>query len=191
MVCKNCGFENEAEALFCVSCGASLSDTENDYQSFDEDGFQQDVEQPLYYGMEMTEPKPEIKKVFGILAVVFGSIGVAFDVGTCCCSVANFIPYVGWMIPIAVEVLAVGFSIAGLVLGAIGVAKAKKIGVKDTLSIVGLVLSIVSLVIVIVKYVLAFLVAGGVTGLLVGLPCVGVFFEYFIDLVEDSLYYIF
>lgn len=170
MYCNNCGYNNADGNIICVNCGANLG-TNADYQN---SGYNEQAnygQQPVYgyennyengyensyengYDNTVLEKKPV--DVLGIVSIILGAVGIVLSVGSCCC----IIPFVPWIMII----LALFLGVAGIVLGAISMKKAKKQGEKSVLGLVGLILSIVAMLTFIFSLVLVILMAVGVVG---------------------------
>ena len=193
MVCKNCGFENESNAVFCANCGASLEieegtsvlfeetqneqtesyDVQNDYivPPYSEE---QDYSTPVFEA-EAYNPNGTVekKKDDSKLGFIFGLVGFILST-TCCCALIPFVAYVEWI-----------FTIAAVVLGVIGLVKAikaikqvKETGEKNIFPILGIVFS--SLAIVIGLLSTAYIIFSIVYALFVGVAYSGaMLFENF------------
>ena len=187
MYCKNCGFENENNAVFCASCGASLDveegtsvlfeeaqseqtesyDAQNDYivPPYSEE---QDYSSPVFEA-EAYSPNGAVekKKDDSKTAFILGLVG--FVLGTTCCCFF-WLYFVEWI-----------FTLAGLVLGVLGLIKSlkalkqeKETGKNDVFTILGIVFSALAIVtgvigtIFCIGYTVYAIIAFGLTGLTYG-----------------------
>ena len=135
--CKNCGAE--ANGAFCTSCGAPI-----DQPAADEVIQPPIAEQPADE-VPVVEPElPPVKdpgKVFGIISLILGILGLVVSV-TCCC----IAPYVGGP-------LAGIFAIAAIILGVIGGKKSAEAGCKNGMAKIGKILGILILVLIVLAVV--------------------------------------
>ncbi len=152
--CTNCGAEMQDDIKFCPACGAA--------QVSDEQvASQQPQEQQPYYGQAPQQPyygqpqQPYAQQPYvpqGTASVkpfpALGLVGMIFGI------LAIILTWFLWY-------LGVVFSIVGLILSAIGVAKRNNYRLAG-LAIAGLVCSIVALVLTIVSIILAFAIVAAV-----------------------------
>ena len=192
MVCKNCGFENESNAVFCANCGASLEieegtsvlfeetqseetesyDVQNDYivPPYSEE---QDYSTPVFEA-EAYNPNGTVekKKDDSKLGFIFGLVGFVLSTTCCCCFWLYFVEWI--------------FTLAGLALGVIGLIKSikamkkeKETGEKNVFTILGIVFSALAIAtgflgtIFCIGYTIYAIVAFGLAGLTQGAAMFG------------------
>ena len=151
--CINCGAEMQDDVNFCPACGASQvaqEQAKTEAQSQPQQPYYGQPQQP-YYG----QPQPYAQQPYvpqGTAPVkpfpALGLVGMIFGI------LAIILTWFLWY-------LGVVFSIVGLILSAIGVAKRNNYRLAG-LAIAGLVCSIVALVLTIVSIILAFAIVAAV-----------------------------
>lgn len=176
--CVFCGSENEENALFCTNCGKKLEENSpsaseqmpevNAPEEKTEETTQQGVVCGEYVEKEVqgeetpaagscaqtveedsTEGFAEQQpgKKFGIASLVLGIVGILGNTCCSCCGCLGKIPT--FVAPLV-----------GLILGIVGMSKAKKAGGKNGLALAGLIVSVGALVIFIVMSVFSLLMNG-------------------------------
>lgn len=119
MVCKKCGTENATEAKFCVNCGESLEQANND--SVTTVAYNQDanpnapVQNQVYYNQPYpNQPAQEPGKSFAIAGMVCGIISFF------CCAVVTGILGIVFGAIAKSKGCKSGMATAGIICGAIG-----------------------------------------------------------------------
>ena len=130
MFCKNCGEQITDGALFCTNCGASVAEPPvQPAQQPVAPAYQQPVyQQPVYQQPGYQQPVSNSGRGMGVAALVMGIV-------SCC---LFWIPYV--------NTVCLLMCIAGIILSAISMKKARAAGVSSGIAVAGLVVSIVGLV---------------------------------------------
>lgn len=130
MFCKNCGAQITDGASFCTNCGASVAEPPvQPVQQPVAPVYQQPVyQQPVYQQPVYQQPVSNSGRGMGVAALVMGIV-------SCC---LFWIPYV--------NTVCLLMCIAGIILSAISMKKARAAGVSAGIAVAGLVVSIVGLV---------------------------------------------
>lgn len=147
MFCKNCGKENADSAEFCAGCGSLLKPEVTPDNISVETATSEAV-------AEVNDPG----KVFGLLGLIFGIVGLAVSCLCCFCGIISLIMQCGFSC----------VSIAGIILSAIGKKKSKAAGINNKFANIGLILSIIALavfLIFIIYYILSILLGFGMMAL--------------------------
>ena len=148
MVCKNCNSELAEGANVCPNCGTPVEKTEAPV--YDASQNFSNTSEPAYYSPDNV---PAPGKTQGIVALILGIISIVLS----CC-----IPYIS-----------APLSIAGIVVGIIGLKKAKLVGEKNTLALIGTIISVVGLLIGIV------LLAITIIALIGGMSSTPSYYDYY------------
>lgn len=140
MICKSCGYENAEGSVFCANCGASMEAPVAEVV----------VDQPIVEAPVVAEKKKS--EPMGIISMILGIVGLlGSTICSCLCGCLGGSP-------------ALLMCIAGVVLGVIGMNKSKKLGEKNTMALVGIILSGVGILL----FIIFALVGGAISTAIMG-----------------------
>lgn len=140
MICKSCGYENAEGSVFCANCGASMEAPVAEVV----------VDQPIVEAPVVAEKKKS--EPMGIISMILGIVGLlGSTICSCLCGCLGGSP-------------ALLMCIAGVVLGVIGMNKSKKLGEKNTMALVGIILSGVGILL----FIIFALVGGAISAAIMG-----------------------
>ncbi len=141
MVCNNCGNQNVDNANNCAFCGAPLNAQQAAPQAAPQ---QPPMGQPMYQQPMYQQPvqAPSVPgKGLGIAGMVLGIVSLAL-----------------WCF----IYLAIPCAIIGLILSAIGMKKAKDVGMKNGMAVAGIVCSAIALGILVIIWIIGMMAAASV-----------------------------
>ena len=157
MNCNNCGYFNNDANTNCEMCGAALLQpvsNEAEASGFNEQycgeypqqNYQHEYVQPAQsFAAEPVAATASADKdpgqVLGIVALVAGVVSI---LAICCTSI---------LMPV-LSLVALPFSIAAIVCGALGMKKSKEAGKTNVMAIIGLVIGVLSILAVVASIVL-------------------------------------
>ena len=76
MYCTKCGFENQNDAAFCVSCGAKAEPQQQNFRYQEPYGYNQPVEPAFLPVPADTKAKAIASLIMGIVSIIAGYIGL-------------------------------------------------------------------------------------------------------------------
>lgn len=127
MICKNCGYENDSNAVFCVNCGSSLNQESQTYGNAQPYGNAQAygngyyADNGGYYEEPAVVPPRESSDGMGVVSMILGIVSLVI------CNPGGI------------------FAIVGLILGIMSSKKAKAKGEKSSFAVAGIVTCAIAL----------------------------------------------
>lgn len=133
MFCPKCGAQNADDIAFCTNCGNQLNNNQQQAQQA-----QQAPQQPVY--QQPVYQQPVYQQPMAPAPVVPGK---GMSIASMVLGIASLVFFCAWYI-------AIPCSIVGVILGALGMKKAKMVGMKSGMAVAGIVCSCIALAVTII-----------------------------------------